>query len=86
MYFNVNATPSNENEKFPVFLSQQITSTVKWRQTIESMENESENSTSINKFIEIGPGSVLTGLVKRIVKKSECFSIQNPEDMDNLNK
>tara|TARA_B100001013_G_C24613317_1_gene444128 strand:- start:357 stop:1304 length:948 start_codon:yes stop_codon:yes gene_type:complete len=86
VYFNVNATPSNENEKFPVFLSQQITSTVKWRQTIESMENESENSTSINKFFEIGPGSVLTGLVKRIVKKSECFSIQNPEDMDNLNK
>ena len=40
----------------------------------------------VKKIFELGPGNVLTGLVKRITKNIECFSIQNPEDMDNLNE
>ena len=46
---------------------------------LASMENY-----GVKKIFEIGPGNVLTGLVKRITKNIECFSIQNPEDMDNL--
>ena len=38
----------------------------------------------VTKVFEIGPGNVLIGLVKRITKNIQCFSIQNPEDMDNL--
>ena len=40
----------------------------------------------VKKIFELGPGNVLAGLVKRITKNIECFSIQNPEDMDNLNE
>ena len=40
----------------------------------------------VKKIFELGPGNILAGLVKRITKNIECFSIQNPEDMDNLNE
>jgi len=70
--------PNNDSE-FKSLLSQQITKTVKWRETILFMENK-----GVKRIFEIGPGNVLSGLVKRITKNIECFSIQNPEDMDNL--
>ena len=76
---NVKAVPSNNIQELKTLLSQQITMTVKWRETILFMENQ-----GIKKIFEIGPGNVLSGLVKRITKNIECFSIQNPEDMDNL--
>ena len=39
----------------------------------------------INQFIEIGPGKVLSGLVKRINKEVEVISINNEEDIKNIN-
>ena len=65
--------------EFKSLLSKQITMTVKWRETILFMESK-----GVKNIFEIGPGNVLSGLVKRITKNIECFSIQNPEDMDNL--
>jgi len=50
------------------------------------MANESGPYPHVDKFFEIGPGNVLTSLVKKIIKNGECFSIQNPDDMDNFNK
>ena len=76
---NVEATPCKKISDFKILLSNQITNTVKWRETIMFMEKK-----GVNRIYEIGPGNVLTGLVKRIAKGIECFSIQNPEDMDNL--
>jgi len=76
---NVKAIPCDNDLEFKSLLSQQITMTVKWRETILFMENE-----GVKRIFEIGPGNVLSGLVKRITKNIECFSIQNPEDMDNL--
>ena len=77
--FNVNASSCCLSDKFAFFLSEQIVSTVKWRETIMNMEKH-----GVTKVFEIGPGNVLIGLVKRITKNIQCFSIQNPEDMDNL--
>tara|TARA_B100000029_G_scaffold516355_2_gene629057 strand:- start:3056 stop:3985 length:930 start_codon:yes stop_codon:yes gene_type:complete len=77
---NVNATSSNISSDFKSLLSKQITMTVKWRETILYMEQK-----GIKRIYEIGPGNVLTGLVKRTTNNIECFSIQNPDDMDNLN-
>ncbi len=76
---NVKAIPCIDVSEFKSLLSQQITMTVKWRQTILFMESK-----GIKKIFEVGPGNILSGLVKRITKNIECFSIQNPEDMDNL--
>ena len=57
-------------------LVQQICSTVRWRESIIEMSKE-----NINNFIEIGPGKVLSGMVKRTVKDINCFSINSIDDM-----
>ena len=57
----------------------QIYSTVKWR---ESIINIYDNG--VKNFIEIGPGKVLSGMVKRTLKEANCFSINSITDIKNL--
>ena len=57
---NVNANPEENPENIKSLLIEQIFSTVKWRETILKMREE-----GVKNFIEIGPGKVLTGMVKR---------------------
>ena len=76
---NVTASPVNEPHDIKKILIKQIYSKVRWRESIIFMkENE------INNFIEIGPGKVLTGLVKRIIPNSNTFSINSIDDIKNL--
>ncbi len=77
---NVTALPTTNPEDIKDLLVQQIYSKVRWRETILLMGDK-----KINKFIEIGPGKVLTGLVKRILPDSNCFSINSIDDIKNLN-
>ena len=77
---NVTATPENDPDKIKKLLVKQIYSKVRWRESIIFM---GENK--INDFIEIGPGKVLTGLVKRILPSSNFFSINSIDDIKNLN-
>ena len=77
---NVTAKPENDAEKIKKLLIDQIYSTVKWRESILNMHNE-----GIQNFIEIGPGKVLTGMVKRTIKGANCFSINSITDIKNLN-
>ena len=76
---NVNATPESENKNFKKLLVEQIYSKVKWRESILYMVNK-----GVNEFIEIGPGKVLNGLVKRITKNSISRSINTLEDINNF--
>jgi [acyl-carrier-protein] S-malonyltransferase len=76
---NVTASPVKNPEDIKKFLVQQIYSQVRWRESIVFM---GENK--INDFIEIGPGKVLTGLVKRILPNSNPFSINSIDDIKNL--
>ena len=39
----------------------------------------------VTKFVEIGPGKALTGMIKRTVKNANCFSINSIADIKNLN-
>ena len=52
---------------------------MRWRESIININKAG----SIN-FIEIGPGKVLTGMVKRTVKDVNCFSINSIADIKNL--
>jgi [acyl-carrier-protein] S-malonyltransferase len=61
VYQNVNAMPSVEPEKIKSNLVLQLTSPVRWTQCILNMIAAGATS-----FIEIGPGSVLSGLIKKI--------------------
>ena len=76
---NVTALDLNDPEKIKKLLIQQIESRVRWRESIIKMIND-----GVKKFIEIGPGKVLSGLVKRIDKTVDVMSINNIEDIKNL--
>ena len=60
-------------------LVSQIEKKVRWRESIINMINY-----GVNQFIEIGPGKVLTGLIKRIDKNVKTASINNQSDIEGL--
>ena len=76
---NVTALPTSSPEDIKKILVQQIYSKVRWRESVVYM---GENK--VQEFIEIGPGKVLTGLVKRILPNSNSFSINTIDDIKNL--
>ena len=61
-------------------LVQQIESRVRWRESVLLMINK-----GVNQFIEIGPGKVLSGLVKRIDKNVKVSAINTEEDIKLIN-
>ena len=73
---NVTSNPENDPEKIKKLLIEQICSTVRWRESILHMSKE-----KISNFLEIGPGKVLTGMVKRTIKDTKCFSINSIDDI-----
>ena len=76
---NVTSLPSNNPEIIKSLLVKQIYSKVRWRESILFMANN-----KIDNFIEIGPGKVLTGLVKRIIPSSNSFCINSIDDMKKI--
>jgi len=78
---NVTGEIMNETSEIKNLLIQQIESKVKWRESIKYMI---ENGTK--DFIEIGPGKVLSGLVKRIDRGVKVSAINTEEDINNLKK
>tara|TARA_B100000963_G_scaffold316466_1_gene296284 strand:- start:2258 stop:3178 length:921 start_codon:yes stop_codon:yes gene_type:complete len=78
---NVTSKKEKDFENIKKLLIQQIYSTVRWR---ESIINISEDK--VSNFIEIGPGKVLSGMVKRTIKNTNCFSINSIDDIKNILK
>jgi [acyl-carrier-protein] S-malonyltransferase len=75
---NVNALPCN-SETIRGLLVEQVVSRVRWREILLYMVNQ-----NIRTFVEIGPGNVLTNLVKRMDKSLEAISISKIEDLIKL--
>ncbi|MBQ6910686.1 MAG: ACP S-malonyltransferase, partial [Bacteroidales bacterium] len=61
IYQNVTALPTTDPEQIKANLLQQLTSPVRWTQTVRNMLADGATA-----FMELGPGTVLQGLVKRI--------------------
>jgi [acyl-carrier-protein] S-malonyltransferase len=76
---NVTSNPENNPENIKKLLIQQIYSTVRWRESIINMSKE-----KVTDYIEIGPGKVLSGMVKRTLKNINCFSINSIDDMKKI--
>jgi [acyl-carrier-protein] S-malonyltransferase len=74
VYQNVNALPSAEPEIIRNNLVTQLTSPVRWTQTIRNMVSDGAKT-----FTEIGPGKVLQGLVKKISPEVEATGIETLE-------
>ena len=73
---NVSSQVENDPEVIKKLLVEQIYSTVRWRESILKM-----SKANVTDFIEIGPGKVLSGMVKRTIKNINCFSINSIDDM-----
>ena len=76
---NVTANEIKDSNELKNLLIKQIENRVRWR---ESVINMIENN--INHFIEIGPGKVLSGLIKRINKNVKIDTINDQSDIEGL--
>ena len=76
---NVTAQEIDDNLLIRDLLIRQIESRVRWRESINYMIKN-----GVNNFIEIGPGKVLSGLVKRIDKKVKVSAINSEEDINKI--
>ncbi len=70
VYANVTAKPVQLAAEIRKLLFEQVTSPVRWEETVNNMSADGATT-----FIEIGPGKVLQGLVKRTVASAEIFGI-----------
>ena len=77
---NVTAESENDPDKIKKLLVEQIFSTVRWRESLNYMSKE-----GVNSFVEIGPGKVLSGMVKRTIERANCFSINSIADIKDFN-
>ena len=77
---NVTALAVNEPSKIKELLIKQIENRVRWRESILKMIDE-----GVDNFIEIGPGKVLAGLIKRINKQVKTISINSEDDIKSIN-
>ncbi len=73
---NITADEISNAEDLKNLLIKQIENRVRWRESIINMVNK-----GVYQFIEIGPGKVLSGLVRRINKEVEVSSINNEDDI-----
>jgi [acyl-carrier-protein] S-malonyltransferase len=76
---NVTANEISNIDELKDLLVKQIENRVRWRESVINMIGN-----GVNHFIEIGPGKVLSGLVKRINKEVKIDTINNQEDIEGL--
>ena len=77
---NVTGKEISDSNELKKLLVKQIESRVRWRESVLLMINK-----GINQFIEIGPGKVLSGLIKRIDKNVKVSAINTEEDIKLIN-
>jgi [acyl-carrier-protein] S-malonyltransferase len=77
VYANVTAKPVSKKDEIKNQLHNQVTSPVRWEETINNMISD-----GFDEFYEIGPGKVLQGLVKRINPDVKLFGIDKYEDLE----
>tara|TARA_B100000035_G_scaffold301160_1_gene297488 strand:- start:731 stop:1657 length:927 start_codon:yes stop_codon:yes gene_type:complete len=76
---NITADEISNADELKELLVKQIENRVRWRESVINMINK-----GVNQFIEIGPGKVLSGLVKRINKEVATSSINSEEEIKNI--
>ena len=76
---NVTGELATDTERIKHLLFQQITEPVQWEKSLHTIHN-----TGIKDFVEVGPGKVLTGLVKRTLPESTAFNVEDVESLSNV--
>ena len=74
---NTLAEPVKDKTKIKELLARQISSPVRWRESMEELIRE-----GVDTFIEIGPGKTIRGFLKKIDRNAVVYSIQTVEDLE----
>jgi [acyl-carrier-protein] S-malonyltransferase len=77
LFTNVDARPITDGNEARGALVRQVASPVRWEETIEAMV-----SSGVTRFVEVGPGKVLAGLVRKIAKDVQVSSVGTPADVE----
>jgi [acyl-carrier-protein] S-malonyltransferase len=75
---NINAVANEDASKVANALTRQVSSPVMWLQSIRFLIGQ-----GVDTFVEIGPGKVLSGLVRQIDREVRVFNIENSESLGN---
>ena len=75
--YNAGPVEQGDTDSLRAALRRQIHSPVPWCTTIETLIGE-----GVDRFVECGPGRVLTGLVKRIHRRANVVSLHDPAALD----
>lgn len=76
VFGNTTAQPLTTPEAIRSELRQQLTGSVRWTESVQSMA-----AAGAHTFVEVGPGEVLTGLVKRIDRAAARLGVRDPETL-----
>jgi [acyl-carrier-protein] S-malonyltransferase len=76
---NVDAAPHRDG--WPSLLSRQLVSPVRWRQSLVALAG-----LGVTHFLELGPGSELSGMVKRTVADARRANVATPADLERLDE
>jgi [acyl-carrier-protein] S-malonyltransferase len=74
---NVEASPNGEGARVKELLLRQVTGSVRWIESVQAMEKA-----GVTRVVELGPGKVLCGLVKRISKNIEVLNVEDPASLE----
>lgn len=76
LYANVTAAPTSDPEAIRRQLVAQVTGTVRWRESVSAMAGA-----GVDKFVEVGAGKVLSGLIRRIAPGEDVIDYGKPGDL-----
>jgi [acyl-carrier-protein] S-malonyltransferase len=77
VYINVDAVPVTEGHVLREALVRQVSRPVRWQESVRRMRED-----GITLCVEIGPGKVLAGLIKRIDASIKSVNVQTPDDFE----
>ena len=78
---NVTADYVTDKSMVKSLLEKQVSSSVKWQQTIERMITD-----GVDTFVEIGPGKTLSGFMRKINKEMKVYNVEKVEDLEKLDR
>jgi [acyl-carrier-protein] S-malonyltransferase len=81
VFFNVTADSESDPDTIKTLMARQITHPVRWYDTVLRMQTD-----AVGCFVEIGPGRVLTGLLRKILPRDYEAGIHNVYDLKTLEK
>ena len=76
---NVDALPHQRGDEWISLLSAQLCSPVRWKHVLLELQKQ-----SIAGYVELGPGGVLSGMVKRTLEGARSISVATPDELDKL--